>query len=286
MRHIATSQNSSIFLTAEFEKKVYSWNIDTYEHISEFNTVLDFGGQRLAISGDGTRCIAAAYSRYGISMYDILTGSVIWHRRDINKVQFVTFDPLNETIYVGADEKPLLILNKDNGEDNGILNTMTKVYFDLLSTKRLLLQGQRTVIGDEINIISPTFAFLDIQGIGRGMVLSAVGNDLMYYNYYENKTIWRITPAKGEHFIKTAYSETNETIFALLYKYNEPRIPPYYLLYAISAFDGVVKFIFSLPTEACEFGFARNATKLICSSGEVFDLSYSEPTIIYNFNWE
>ena len=90
MRHIATSQDGSVFLTAEFEKKVYSWNINTYENISEFNTVLDFGGKRLAITEDGTRCVAASYSRRGISMYDVLTGSVIWHRKDINRVQFVT----------------------------------------------------------------------------------------------------------------------------------------------------------------------------------------------------
>ena len=85
MRHIATAQDCSVFLTAEFEKKVYCWNINNYELISEFDTVLDFGGERIAVNGDGTQCVVASYSGRGISMHDISTGSVVWSRKDIKK---------------------------------------------------------------------------------------------------------------------------------------------------------------------------------------------------------
>jgi len=80
-------------------------------------------------------------------------------------------------------------------------------------------------------------------------------------------------------------SERNNTVFAVLYKYNDPRISPFYQLYAISASDGTVRFIFPLPVEACEFSFAQDTTKLICSSGYVFDISSFEPKLIHDFNW-
>jgi len=285
MRHIATARDSSVFLTAEFEDKIYSWDLNTYERISEFNSVLDFGGQRLAISGDGTKCVAASYSGRGISMYDVSSGSEIWCRKDIKKIQFITFDSLNETLYVGVEDMPLLILKLSDGEDEGKMKSITEVYFDLLSSKRLLLKGRRTIILDDFCITSPTFAFLDIQGVGKGIVMSAVSNDLMYYDYNENTITWRISPKDNEHFIKIAFSEKNKIIYAVLYKYNEPRKPPYYLLYAISKLDGAIQFVYPLPTEACEFGFAQKATRLICSCGDVFDISLSEPKLVYSFNW-
>ena len=201
------------------------------------------------------------------------------------KIQFVAFDSLNEIVYVGVEGKPLLFLNINDGRDEGKLNSITKVYFDFCSSKRLLLKGQKIIVSDEFSITSPTFAFLDVQGIGKGIVLSAVGNDLMYYDYDEQKITWRISPKNDEHFLKIAYSEKSKTIFAILYKYNDPRILPFYLLYAVSVLDGAVQYIFPLPEESCEFSFAQNATKLICSRGDVFDIFFSEPKLIYNFNW-
>jgi len=207
MRHIVTDQESPIFLTAEFEKRIYSWNINTYELLSKFDSILDFGGQRLAIGKDGTQCIAASYGGCGVSMYDVLTGSEIWRRKDINKVQFVTFDFLNKNkkIYVGAERKPLLILNADDGSDDSKLSSTTKIYFDSWSSKRFLLKGKNTVSSDGFNITSPTFAFLDVQGIGKGVVLSAVCNDLIYYDYNEKKIKWKVSPQKNEYFLKVSY---------------------------------------------------------------------------------
>jgi len=286
MRHIATSHEGSVFLTAEFKKKVFCWNLNTYELIAEFNTVLDFGGKRLDVSEDGTRCVAAAYSRHGVSMYNALTGSVVWIRKDIKKTQFIKFNPSNEKIYIGIDGKSMVTVNKTDGSDDEKIKSATEVYFDASLSEPIYLKGQNQVIGNGLKITCPTFAFLDVQPIGSGVVLSAVCSELMYYDYAKKKIVWRITPKENEHFLKIAYSAKNCMVYSILYKYNVPREEPYYFLYGISTLDGSIKFIFPLPIGSCEFGFAQGATKLICSSGEIIGLSGAEPELIHKINWD
>ena len=285
MRHIVTSQKGSVFLTAEFEQKVYSWNLDTNEQISVFNTQLSFGGTCLAVSEDGTHCVAAAYHRHGLSIYDILSGSVIWQRKDILKTQFTTFDTSDENVYVGFDGGSMMVIDRHTGNDVEKLRSITKIYFDSILSKRLLLRGQNTFVCDSNKIISPTFTFLDVKATGKGAVLSAVSSDLMFYDYDKQKITWKITPKKEEHFIKLAYSEKG-IIYAILYKYGDSRTKPYHLLYGISALDGTIKFIFPLPMKSCEFGFAQNATKMICSSGEIYKLSNDTPKLVHHFDWD
>jgi hypothetical protein len=53
IRHISTSLSGHTIALAEFEKRVQIFDINSLHIISEFDTVLDFGGQRLAISEDG-----------------------------------------------------------------------------------------------------------------------------------------------------------------------------------------------------------------------------------------
>ena len=291
MRHIATSHTGTVFLTAEFEKKVYSWSLNSFGCVSDFETQLSFGGTRLAVSEDGSKCVAADYHRDGVSLYDTVTGSIVWQRKDIKRTQFVAFDLSDEHIYVGFSEGSMLVLDSNNGGDSEKLRAITKVYFDSVSSSaspssRLLLKGANTLIYNDIRIVSPTFAFLDVEAIENGIVLSAVGSDLLYYDYMEQKIVWHITPTKNEHFIKLAYSKKNETIYAVIYKYNDPRVEPYHLLYGISAFDGVVKFVFPLPYESSEYGFAQDATRIICSSGDILDISSSEPQLIHKINWD
>ena len=281
--HIATSQKGPVFLVAEFEKKAYSWNLDTYERISEFDTVLDYGGFRLAITEDGKQCVAAAYNRYGLAMYDVSTGSIVWSRKDIKGTQYIKFDPANEKIYVGFYKKPMLVIDRNDGSDIERIRSAEQVYFDYISSKRFFLKDENKVVGDGIEVESPAFTFFDAQPTKTGAALCA--DDLIYYDLSEQKITWRVTPGAKEHFLKLAYSIEKDVIFALLYKYDEPRTSPYYLLYRISADDGAVKYTFPLPLESFEFGFAQDAAKLICSSGELFDISSSEPKLIHKFVW-
>ena len=87
IRHIATSFGGSRIAIAEFENHVQIFDHGNFELIAEFDTILDFGGNRLLISEDGQYCICGSWARHGIIGYDANTGEQIWQRKDLKKVQ-------------------------------------------------------------------------------------------------------------------------------------------------------------------------------------------------------
>jgi hypothetical protein len=89
IRHISTSLSGHTIALAEFEKRVQIFDINSLHIISEFDTVLDFGGQRLAISEDGKICICGCWGRHGICAYETETGKLIWRPEDLIKAQHI-----------------------------------------------------------------------------------------------------------------------------------------------------------------------------------------------------
>jgi len=63
VRHLVAGRKTSRVATGQFERTVVVWDMDTPRRISTFETSLDFGGQRLALSDGGDVVIAAAYHR-------------------------------------------------------------------------------------------------------------------------------------------------------------------------------------------------------------------------------
>ena len=50
IQHLASSRTGDCVAAAEFEELARIWDVRTFRHVSSFKTILDFGGQRLAIS--------------------------------------------------------------------------------------------------------------------------------------------------------------------------------------------------------------------------------------------
>ena len=107
----------------------------------------------------------------------------------------------------------------------------------------------------------------------------------MFYRYSDINKIWEVAPVDQEHFIKIGYNKNDDILNAVLFKYTDQRKKPYHILYGINTVNGDILYKFGLPNESCEFAFAQNGTKLICSSGEIYDLTVKTPELIYKFKW-
>jgi hypothetical protein len=210
---------------------------------------------------------------------------MMWQRKDISKIQYIKIDTSNENIYIGTEMSSMVVMQLHSGIIIDKIKVATKIFFDPLSSKTFLLLNQNQVVGEDINIMCPTFAFLDVLPIGTGIVLSAAKGELFYHDYSQHKICWQIKPRDKEHFIKIAFSKKANTIYAILYKYDNNRNEPQHYLVGISANNGCAKFAFPLPLESCEYGFACHATKIICSSGEVYDISGIEPKQEHKYFW-
>jgi len=88
---IVASDDSPFVAVVDIDCNVSIWNLSTGGKISEFRSFWDIGGQRLAISKDGSRCAVGAWNRYGITMHDTTQGRILWQRKELKKVQSMKF---------------------------------------------------------------------------------------------------------------------------------------------------------------------------------------------------
>jgi hypothetical protein len=79
-----------LLVTAQFERVVHVWSMARAARCATFETVFEFGGQRLAlVTGERPVVVAGAWARHGVCGYD-LTGNLLWQDRSRTAVQVVT----------------------------------------------------------------------------------------------------------------------------------------------------------------------------------------------------
>lgn len=130
IRDLATSDKRDLFLAAAFEKTIYVWNIATGKRIAEFDTIMDFGGKRLALSNLKDVFIAGAYTRYGVACYRLTNGERLWHRKDLKGVQTIRITPDDKVVFCGFSDKPGQLLDLDNGNTLQKLRSVRDVFYD------------------------------------------------------------------------------------------------------------------------------------------------------------
>ena len=272
IRHIATTFSGELFATAEFERQVSIWKIDNGELQISFETHLDFGGRRLAISPDGQLCAAGAYHVYGISVYRVLDGSVVWNRRDLKEVQWLEFDPGSKVLLAGFDEKPLHILDSRTGETIETWRGVRSKYINPYNNSTYLLEAAKLKLqcGDRkpIAIERQTFALLHVAFSPRAVYLTESRGSLRAMDCLEGSLLWEYVPEGGCHFLRVGYNEFTGTLFGILWRYEKGG--PYILV----EFDPQT----GEPMNKVELGnlaeaeFGGRGTRLITSDGCIWKL--------------
>jgi hypothetical protein len=118
IRHIApAARTSDHFLTAEFENRVRLWSLPDRALVADLDTILDFGGRRLALCGtdDEPVVVAGAWERHGICAYSP-DGTRLWQRKDLRKPQDISPAAGGTLVVAGFDERPMHVLAVESGE--------------------------------------------------------------------------------------------------------------------------------------------------------------------------
>ncbi|KOS68694.1 hypothetical protein AEA09_09170 [Lysinibacillus contaminans] len=155
IRHINVPvEGSDLFVTAEFEKKVTLWSLASKKKLSEFDTILDCGEQRMVlIPFPSPIVVTAAYYRKGVAAYDGLTGEKLWHRKDLTKVQFVNRLIINDEIVIGLgrDQGPYTVLNLSDGSTKEQIRGVRRIFTDNEGSKRLVVKDSQDQLIDVTN---------------------------------------------------------------------------------------------------------------------------------------
>ena len=86
IRHLAACDGGSLIAAAHFESKVQIWDWHDARQIGELETILDFGGRRLALAAGGSICITGSWTQ-GLAAYLVPNGECLWRRSDLVRVQ-------------------------------------------------------------------------------------------------------------------------------------------------------------------------------------------------------
>lgn len=222
VRHLAASYNGERIAVAEFERHVAIWDLKKGEKICDFETILDFGGTRLAISEDGTICAAGAYQKYGVAGYRASNGELLWERRDLTKVQFLRFSTHREhSLFACFDDRPCHMIEGENGQTIQTFLGVEKVTespfqpLGLLSIKKAFrlhdFRKNRVVA----TIPKVTFADLDSTFTEDAVVVTESAGPVSAYSLRDGKLLWRYVPEEGNRIVWLTYCEKLQEVIGV-----------------------------------------------------------------------
>jgi WD40 repeat protein len=214
IRHIATSFHGTRIALAEFESRVQVFDLTEFEPVSEFDTILDFGGNRLAISGDGQYCICGSWVRHGIIGYDANTGKQLWQRKDLKKVQNIQLVPSNgNLIFTQFDKGISRFINITDGSDEGDLKGVLGYYENpyrqcaILDTHTGLKIVEHLTFEPKSKVKRQSFATLDIANGRSSILFSESGGPLSCYDLDSAQLIWQHVLDEHGHYLRLTYNE-------------------------------------------------------------------------------
>lgn len=116
---IATAlDRDDVVALGEAKERVHVVGLRPPALITTFDTVLDFGGNRLALCNPSGRLVvvAAAWERHGICGYDAMSGSRLWQRKDLKRTQRLSPAGKGELVAAALEGQALSLLDAATGE--------------------------------------------------------------------------------------------------------------------------------------------------------------------------
>lgn len=119
---VACAAAAPVCALAETSGHVRVVNLRTRKLISRFDT--DLMGNRLALSQDGKVCFVGGdwgkfrspWTDKGLIAYSTKSGAVLWQRRDLHRIQYVTVNPRRKEISVLCDSRSSSLVHPKTGE--------------------------------------------------------------------------------------------------------------------------------------------------------------------------
>lgn len=221
--NLAAAVYPSIIAAGYSSGKIKVWDTQSGESISQFHSTLESGGGRLLLNSDGTKCITASYSRKGLACYSIPAGKILWHRKDITKVQEMTLSRDSNKFYCSFDNEPCLMMDVNRGETIQAIYGAREVnesHFDEIS----LIEDRQldiTVKGEIVSVLErETFAILAVSFSPESICISESGGSTRCFDT-TSKELWRYVPPDGSHILFLGYSQRHKDFFGVEWSYKK-----------------------------------------------------------------
>lgn len=263
------------------------WDVASGERVSEFDTVLDCGGRRLAITSDGTRVIAGAYHRYGIACYCASTGALLWQRKDIKKVQMISISADDSLAYCCLESTLAVALKVSTGETAGFEEGVQSVFVSPFRRALLLemwaeyaeLRGVGRIRCSKI--LKGTFSLTDAAFSRNHALAAEAGGPLRCFHMSDAVEAWRfdcptnmVRDRTGVHHIPSPthaihvdFDEGSRVFQAVIWPYQHGGE---YVLARLDEKSGTLLSETRIPN-AFECGFCLRGSRLLTTGGALID---------------
>jgi len=288
IRHIAVSESTPVFAVGAFEHDVTVWDYAQRRKAAELKTILDFGGERLAIyNRDPSLLIAGAYNRYGICAYDLRTpGEKAWWRRDLKNPQIISVSERLGLMFSSFGYTAPQLLNVATGESIRRFRKAFKCYFGPLDDEIILAESFGDVWSASIRSGVTICRFpvqngaIDVAQSQYAVLIADYGETddsaepitqvaparLLCYSR-DATLLWQADAAYLAHFLRTAWCPELSLWFAVEwpYVYGGPT--------KLKAFTPEGKLTYeAIIGDVSETEFFLQGQCLITSNGEVLEL--------------
>jgi len=272
IRQLAGSHDWPLIAAGHFEHKVEIWNVTTFQKVTEFDTPLDFGGHRLAISSDGKILLAGSYYAPGLAAFSIPENSSLWRRTDLRQLQNLDLSSYDVTVAAGFEKGPLHVLQIENGETieqmRGAERRHSSPFTNVHLYEKRTLELHSPKHAKPVKIKREEFGVLSVCFSPDAVVISEATGPVRCFALDDGSLRWHYQPSAGWHVLELGYNSFKRVFLGIERHYDSRDT-----IYPLRFFDERTgEVVHSAPTEqASEYCFGLQGTRLISTDGWVLD---------------
>ncbi len=288
IRDLAIARTGSTLAASEFEHIVHIYDIRSGRKCSQFDTVMDFGGRRLAITQDGSLCAVGAYHIHGIAAYESQDGRQVWQRKDLKKVQALSLSKDGSALFAFFEVGPAHVLDVWTGVTKDKLRGVSGIvespftdakFVNHNGRPEVLNQGRSVRFGPEYYVDQMfrdacfaedclVFGRASFPG-GPRLDPSGLVVDTFCYSLVDDRVLWKHSTPRGFNVLNRGYvAERGEVLLVTWPVEGGER-----RLVRIDGDTGRVRAEYILRGVLARTVFAKEGTLLVTSSGDVVDTS-------------
>jgi hypothetical protein len=268
IRHLAISDEQSIVAAALFERTVQIWSWETQRLLGEFQSLLDFGGRRLALTKNGTICITGSWTS-GLAAFALPHGEALWHRKDIKHIQHVSVDASDRVVYCGLESNRLLTLDVNTGTEVDKPIRALRVVPSECNGEELVVKKDRYLLRgrNELEIPAASFALHTAAFAPDTICLSEPTAGSRCVSLHSGETIWHHSSI---HFNHAAFNHSDQQFYCVTGFETDPHQT--FLVRLASELEECDVMV-ELGRTCWEEAFTPSGRILITADGGVYDTS-------------